>query len=54
MSRRLNLAMLAAVPVALVAVCAHAADLKVLAAGSVQEAFKELVPAFTRESGHKI
>lgn len=54
MSRRLVLAMLVAVPVALAAACAHAADLKVLAAGSVQEAFKELVPAFTRESGHKI
>jgi molybdate transport system substrate-binding protein len=54
MSRRAIVAMLAAVPVALAVANTQAADLKVLAAGSVQEAFKELVPAFTRESGHKV
>jgi molybdate transport system substrate-binding protein len=34
--------------------CSEAAELKVISAGSVMEAFKELVPAFTRESGHKV
>jgi molybdate transport system substrate-binding protein len=54
MNRRLALSILSLISLALAATGAGAAELKVLAAGSVQEAFKELVPAFTRESGHKV
>jgi len=53
-NRRSALAIPAVISLALAAAGASAAELKGLAAGSVQEAFKDLVPAFTRESGHKV
>jgi len=50
---RLTLAFLTAIPLALAAAPTSAADLKVLGAGPVEHAFKELMPAFTKATGHK-
>jgi molybdate transport system substrate-binding protein len=54
MHRRFALAMLTAIPLALVAGHAGAADIKVQAAAAVKEPFQELVATFGRESGNKV
>src|SRR5215470_15559905 len=54
MRRRAALAMLIAIPLALAAAQSTAADLKVLGAGPVEHTFKELAPAFTQATGHKV
>ncbi len=54
MRRRFAVAILAAIPFALAAGHAVAADIKVLAAGAVEEPFKHQAADFARESGHKV
>jgi molybdate transport system substrate-binding protein len=54
MYRRCALSILIAIPLALAGRAAGAADLKVVAAGAVEEPFEKLAAAFTRESGHKV
>jgi molybdate transport system substrate-binding protein len=51
--RRNALSILAALPLAFAATQSSAADLRVLGAGPVEHTFKELMPAFTRATGHK-
>src|SRR5215813_7550908 len=51
--RRIGLSVLIAIPLAFVAAPSGAADLRVLGAGPVEHTFKELVPAFTKATGHK-
>src|SRR5262249_2428540 len=53
-ARRTGLSILTAIPVALAAAQSGAADLKVLGAGPVEHTFKELAPAFTQTTGHKV
>src|SRR5207245_7164053 len=45
---------LTAIPLAFAAAQSGAADLKVLGAGPVEHTFKELAPAFTQATGHKV
>src|SRR5712671_7772744 len=52
-ARRIALAILTAIPLAFAAAQSNAADLRVLGAGPVEHAFKELMPAFTQATGHK-
>src|SRR5262245_23641757 len=52
--RRAALSILTAIPLALAAAQSGAADLKVLGAGPVEHTFKELAPAFTQATGHKV
>jgi molybdate transport system substrate-binding protein len=54
MSRRFAFALLTAIPFALTAAQAGAADIKVLAAAAVKEPFQELVADFGRETGNKV
>jgi molybdate transport system substrate-binding protein len=54
MRRRLALLMLTAIPLALAAGHATAADIKVLSAAAVEEPFEKLSAEFGRESGHKV
>jgi molybdate transport system substrate-binding protein len=54
MHRRFALAMLTAIPLALAAGQAGAADIKVLAAAAVKEPFLELVANFGRETPNKV
>lgn len=54
MSRRFALSLLIAIPLALAAGHAGAADIKVVAAGAVEEPFEKLAADFTRESGNKV
>ena len=54
MSRRFALSILAAIPLALVAGHAGAADIYVVGAGAIEEPFEQLSAAFSRESGHKV
>jgi len=53
MGRRIALSIMTAIPFAFAAAQGGAADLKVLGAGPVEHTFKELMPAFTRATGHK-
>src|SRR5258708_2732220 len=52
--RRITLAILTAIPLALAAAPAGAADLRVLGAGPVDGTFKQLIPAFMNATGHKV
>src|SRR5262249_31732388 len=52
--RRTALSLLIAIPLGLAAAHANAAELKVLGAGPVDGTFRQLVPAFTRATGHKV
>ena len=54
MHRRFVLALLTAIPLAVAATAAGAADIKVLAAAAVKEPFEQLVAVFDRESGNKV
>jgi molybdate transport system substrate-binding protein len=57
MDRRMVLASLAAAALALTAAAAAdaaAAELKLMGAGPVEGTFKDLLPAFTRDTGHKV
>jgi molybdate transport system substrate-binding protein len=54
MARRFALSILVAIPLALAASHAGAAELKVLGGGPVDTTFKELSAAFARETGHKV
>jgi molybdate transport system substrate-binding protein len=54
MERRFVLSMLAALPIALAALHAGAAEIKVLGGGPVDVTFREIAAAFARETGHKI
>jgi molybdate transport system substrate-binding protein len=51
--RRLALSILIAIPLSFAAAQGGAADLKVLGAGPVEHTFKELMPAFSKATGHK-
>jgi molybdate transport system substrate-binding protein len=51
---RFAVAILAAIPFAAVAGSAGAADIKVLAAGAVEEPFRHLAADFAKESGNKV
>ena len=52
MPRRFALSILIAL--ALTSSQAGAAELKVMGAGPVEGTFKELIPAFARDTGHKV
>ncbi len=52
--RRFTLLMLTAVPLAFAVSPAAAADVKVVAAGAVEEPFEKLAANFTHESGNKV
>jgi molybdate transport system substrate-binding protein len=54
MHRRFALLMLTALPLALAAGHAAAADLKVISAAAVEEPFEKLAAEFSRESGNKV
>jgi molybdate transport system substrate-binding protein len=54
MSRRFALSILTAIPLALSAGHAGAADIYVVGAGAIEEPFEQLSDAFSRESGHKV
>jgi molybdate transport system substrate-binding protein len=54
MCRRIALSFLAAIPLAIMAAQAGAAELKVLGAGPVDGTFKRLIPAFMNATGHKV
>jgi molybdate transport system substrate-binding protein len=54
MSRRFALSILTAVPLALSAGHAGAAEINVVGAGAIEEPFEHLSADFSRESGHKI
>lgn len=54
MSCRFTFAVLTAIPFALAAPQAGAADIKVLSAAAVEEPFRQLVADFTRETGNKV
>ena len=54
MHRRFALLLLAALPLALAATQAGAAELKVLGGGPVDGTFRNLSAAFARETGHKV
>ena len=54
MHRRFALAMLTAIPLAMAAGAAGAADIKVSAAAAVKEPFQELSANFSRDSGNKV
>jgi molybdate transport system substrate-binding protein len=54
MHRRFALSILLAVPFALAAAQADAADINVVGAGAVEEPFEKLAADFTRETGHKV
>jgi molybdate transport system substrate-binding protein len=54
MCHGLSLRILAAIPLALAAVHASAADIKVIAAAVVEEPFKHVASDFARESGNKV
>ena len=54
MCRRMALSFLAAIPLAIIAAQAGAAELRVLGAGPVEGTFKGLIPAFTNATGHKV
>jgi molybdate transport system substrate-binding protein len=54
MSRRFALSILAAVPLALCAGHAGAAEIYVVGAGAIEEPFEALADAFSRGSGHKV
>jgi molybdate transport system substrate-binding protein len=54
MSRRFALSILAAIPFALAAGHAGAADINVVSAAAIEEPFEELAADFGRESGHKV
>jgi molybdate transport system substrate-binding protein len=54
MSRRFAFAVLTAIPFALTAAQAGAADIKVLSAAAVEEPFQKLVADFMRETGNKV
>src|SRR5262245_43955200 len=50
--RRIALTILTAIPFAFTPAQSIAADLKVLGAGPVEHTFKELMPAFSKATGH--
>jgi molybdate transport system substrate-binding protein len=52
--RRIAFSILTAIPLSLAAAQSGAADLRVLGAGPVEHTFKELMPAFTKATGHKV
>jgi molybdate transport system substrate-binding protein len=54
MSRRFALSILAAIPLALSAGHAGAADIYVVGAGAIEEPFEALTAEFSRDTGHKI
>ena len=54
MCRRFALSILTAVPLALAAGHAGAADIYVVGAGAIQEPFEALTAEFSRETGHKV
>lgn len=54
MYRRFALSLLIAIPLALAASHAGAAEIKVVAAGAVEEPFEKLAADFTRQSGNKV
>jgi molybdate transport system substrate-binding protein len=54
MSHRFAILGLTALTLVLLPASAGAAELKVMGAGPVEATFKELVTAFTRETGHKV
>ena len=54
MSRRFALSLLAAIPFALSAGHAGAADIYVVGAGAIEEPFEALTAEFSRASGHKV
>jgi molybdate transport system substrate-binding protein len=54
MYRRFALSLLSAIPLALAAGHTGAAEVRVVAAGAVEEPFEKLAAAFERESGHKV
>ena len=54
MYRRFALSILTAIPLALVAGLAGAADINVVGAGAIEEPFEKLTAEFSRESGHKV
>ena len=54
MCRRIALSILTAVPLALAAGHAGAADIYVVGAGAIQEPFEALTAEFSRETGHKV
>jgi len=54
MCRRFALSILAAIPLALSAGHAGAAEIYVVAAGAVEEPFEALSAEFTKQSGHKV
>jgi molybdate transport system substrate-binding protein len=54
MDRRLALSFLLAVPLALTAAQAGAADINVVAAAAVKEPFEKLAADFSRETGHQV
>jgi molybdate transport system substrate-binding protein len=54
MCRRFALSILTAIPLALSAGHAGAADINVVGAGAIEEPFEQLSAQFSRESGHKV
>src|ERR1700727_469423 len=54
MCRRFALSILTAVPLALAAGHAGAADIYVVGAGAIEEPFEALTAEFSRETGHKV
>jgi molybdate transport system substrate-binding protein len=54
MSRRFALSILSAIPLALAAGHAGAAELNVVGAGAIEEPFEALTAEFSRDTGHKV
>jgi molybdate transport system substrate-binding protein len=54
MCRRFAFSMLTAIPLALAAGHAGAADIYVVGAGAIEEPFEQLTADFSRETGHKV
>src|ERR1700733_5940507 len=54
MCRRFAFSMLTAIPLALAAGQAGAADIYVVGAGAIEEPFEALTAEFSRETGHKV
>jgi molybdate transport system substrate-binding protein len=54
MRRRFSLSILAALPLALCAGHAGAAEIYVVGAGAIEEPFEQLTAEFSRETGHKV